>query len=404
MGAGGGIDTFTFTWAELVTNALLDRIVEPLGDETPPSSDELREPLALILRKAGGLPVVEAQLSEMQKTEMGERLLADAIGHYLSAAGIMPNKPGHYLTDSSILALDALIASMEIVDVNRADQESLESLPMVGSARASAILRDRRAKGYFASLEELIARVDGLGPSAEQALRYVTRFDVPVGAPPVVDDAATRQVNSLRSALSGFSAVEPEDRLIRLLESILAITSRSPHPDTAQRRPRSLNAFNLEPQMEAEIVGVLEGTAYYERLPEFLRAASASIKVALFHAAFPGPNHPTKLLLDELIAAKSRGVDVRVVLDRDRETDPYMSTIINNKAKRYLEDHGVECRFDKEDVLLHSKYVILDEKLCILGSHNWSAGSYSEFDDLSFVVQSLEMAAALVARFEQLWN
>ena len=51
---------FTFTWAELVTDALLDRIVEPLGDETPPSSDKLRESLALILRNAGGLPVVEA--------------------------------------------------------------------------------------------------------------------------------------------------------------------------------------------------------------------------------------------------------------------------------------------------------------------------------------------------------
>jgi hypothetical protein len=291
-----------------------------------------------------------------------------------------------------------------LVDVNRAGQQSLESLPRVGAAKASAILRDRRAHGYFASLEEFIARVDGLGPSAEQALRYVTRFDVPVGVSPVVEDPGMRLSNSLRRALDSFATVELGDRLLRLLESVLSVTSRSPHPDTAQRRPRSLNALNLGPQADAGFVGVLEGTAYYEQLPEFLRAASTSIKVAMFHAAFPGPNHPTKLLLDELIAAKARGVDVRVVLDRDRETDPYMSTVINTKAQRYLEDHGVECRFDKEDVLLHSKYVILDEKLCVLGSHNWSAGSYSQFDDLSFVVESPEMAAALVARFEQLWN
>lgn len=395
---------FTFTWTGLVTDALLDRILELLGDETPPSRDALREAIARILRNAGGLPVVEAALSEAQKTELGERLLADALGHYLSAAGMMPKELGHYLTASSIPVLDACIASMEVVDVNRAGQQSLESLPRVGAASARAILRDRRTKGYFASLEELIARVDGLGPSAEQALQYVTRFGVPVGVAPVAEDGGTRLSNSLRHALCGFAAVKPGDRLLALLESIIAITSRSPHPDTAQRRPRSLNAPNLEPQVDAGFVGVLEGPAYYERLPEFLRAASASIKVAMFHAAFPGPNHPTKLLLDELIAAKARGVDVRVVLDRDRETDPYMSTVINTKAKRYLEDHGVECRFDKEDVLLHSKYLILDEELCVLGSHNWSAGSYSEFDDLSFVVQSLEMAAALAARFERLWN
>lgn len=395
---------FTFTWTEFVTDALLDRIVELSGDEAPPSSDRLRESLAGILRNSGGLPVVDAPSSEAQRTELGERLLADALGHYLSAAGTMPTKLGHYLIDSSIPALDACIASMAVVDVNRAGQHSLESLPRIGVAKASAILRDRRANGYFASLQELIARVDGLGPSAEPALQYVTRFDVPVGVSPVVEDPGTRLGNSLRHALGGFATVEPGDRLLRLLESVLTITSRSPHPDTAQRRPRSLNAFNLSPQAEAGFVGVLEGTAYYERLPEFIRAASASIKVAMFHAAFPGPNHPTKLLLDELIAARARGVDVRVVLDRDRATDPYMSTVINTKAKRYLEDQGVECRFDKEDVLLHSKYVVLDERLCILGSHNWSAGSYFAFDDLSFVVESPEMAAALVARFEQLWN
>lgn len=395
---------FTFTWIELVTDALLDRIVDLSGDEPRLSHDQLRESIARILSNAGGLPVVEATLSEEQKTALGERLLADALGHYLSAAGMMPNKPGHYLTNSSLPTLNACIASMEVVDVNRAGQQSLESLPRVGAAKARAILRDRRANGYFASLEDLSARVDGLGPSAEQALKYVTKFDVPVGALPVAEGAETRLSNSLRHALGGFATVEPGDRLRCLVESILAITSQSSHPDTTQRRPRSLTAFNLGPQADAGFVGVLEGTAYYERLPEFLRAASTSIKVAMFHAAFPGPNHPTKLLLDELIAAKARGVDVRVVLDRDRETDPYMSTVINTKAKRYLEDHGVECRFDKEDVLLHSKYLILDEKLCVLGSHNWSAGSYSEFDDLSFVVESPEMAAALVARFEQLWN
>jgi competence protein ComEA len=394
---------FTFTWTELVTDALLDHLTE-LAGEVPRSRDQLRVTLAQILRNTGGLPVVETALTEAQKSDLAEKLLGDALWHYLSAAGARPNKPGHYITDSNIAALDTCIASMAVVDVNRAGQKSLEALPGIGAAKARAVLRDRREKGYFTSLKELIDRVDGLGTHAEQVLRYVTKFVVPVGTSPVAEDGGTRLSRALRYALDGFAAVEPADRLSTLLESTLCITSRSPHPDTEQRRPRSLTKFDLDLGAEAVILGILEGTAYYERLPEFLRDSSASIKVAMFHAAFPGPNHPTKLLLDALIAAKTRGVDVKVVLDRDRETDPYMSTVINTKAKRYLEDNGVECRFDKKDVLLHSKYVILDEKLCILGSHNWSAGSYSKFDDLSFVVQSDVIAASLVARFEQLWS
>lgn len=331
-------------------------------------------------------------------------IAADALGHYISTAGVLPAKPGHYITNPDMTALDARIETMAIVDVNRAAQESLEALPMIGVAKARAILRDRSKNGYFTSIEELIARVDGLGAGAEEGLRYVTKFEVPLGVSPEPEDGGTRLSRLLHRALRDFAAAQPGKRLLGLMESVLSITSRSPHPDTVQRRPRSLNVFNLELAAEAASIGILEGTAYYERLPEFLRDAAASIKVAMFHAAFPGPNHPTKLLLDELIAAKARGVDVRVVLDRDRETDPYMSLTINTKAKRYLEEHGVECRFDREDVLLHSKYVIVDEKLCVLGSHNWSAGSYFEFDDLSFVVQSNEIAAVLGVRFDQLWN
>lgn len=395
---------FTFTWNELVTEELLDHTLEPLSDEMHPSRDQLREALVQVLHNVGGLPIVETALSETEKTELGERIFVDAIGHYLRLAEILVDISGHYFTRSSIPTLDAFIANMKVVDVNRADQQDLELLPSISAAKARKIIRDRRANGYFSSLEELITRINGLGSSANRTLRYVTRFDVPVGAWPLVENTGTRLSNSLRQALVGLDSVEPRDRLLHLLELILTITSRAPHPDTVQRRPRRLNAFNIEPQMETEFVGVLEGAAYYERLPEFFRAAGLSIKVAMFHIAFPGPNHPTKLLLDELIAAKARGVDVRVVLDRDRATDPYMSTIINTNAKQYLKSHGIECRWDKEDVLLHSKYVIIDNKLCILGSHNWSVGSYSQFDDMSFVVQSLEIALALITRFEQLWN
>ena len=82
--------------------------------------------------------------------------------------------------------------------------------------------------------------------------------------------------------------------------------------------------------------------------------------------------------------------------------DPYLSTVINTAAKEYLEAEGVDCRFDQEDVLMHSKFLVLDEKVCVVGSHNWSAGSYFHFDDLSMVVASEELGAELAARFEQM--
>jgi DNA uptake protein ComE-like DNA-binding protein len=394
---------FAFTWSELVTDTLVDRLETLAGEATLANRPPLRDAIARILRNAGGLPVVDSDLTDVQKTERAERLLADALGHYLSVAGVVTDRPGHYVTRGTA-SLDACLESRVILDVNRADETSLEALPAVGPATAAAIVRARVEGGYFASIEELIDRVDGIGPGAGEAIRYATSFGVPIGATVAYETQGTQLSRLLRRALAGFSTDPAGGRLLLLMESVRSVTSRMPHPETVRRQPRVQAAFQIAPSSEARFVGVLDGAAYYERLPLFLRDATTSIKVAMFHAAFPGPNHPTKALLDELIAAKSRGVDVKVVLDRDRETDPYMSVVINSNAKRYLEDHGVECRFDREEMLLHSKYVVIDDGVSIVGSHNWSAGSYSEFDDLSFVVQSPEIAAALTARFERLWT
>ena len=118
----------------------------------------------------------------------------------------------------------------------------------------------------------------------------------------------------------------------------------------------------------------------------------------------PEPSHPTRVLLDALIAAHNRGVAVRVLLDADRPEDPYRSSVINAAAQAYLTAAGIPVQFDSTERLLHSKYLVADGSLVILGSHNWSAGSYFVYDDLSLVIQSGELAQTLTTRFASLWQ
>jgi competence protein ComEA len=56
------------------------------------------------------------------------------------------------------------IAATAIIDVDRASEEELETLPRIGPALARRIVEDRAAKGPFGSLEEL-QRVRGIGPA-----------------------------------------------------------------------------------------------------------------------------------------------------------------------------------------------------------------------------------------------
>jgi phosphatidylserine/phosphatidylglycerophosphate/cardiolipin synthase-like enzyme len=154
----------------------------------------------------------------------------------------------------------------------------------------------------------------------------------------------------------------------------------------------------------AEWVAVLANDEYHPAVESAIGDALVSIDVCMFHIALGGAEHPTRILLEKLVEMHQRGVGVRVILDRDRKTDPYLSTIINKPAKEFLESAGVPVRSDAEDVLMHSKFVVIDRKLVVIGSHNWSAGSYEEFDDVSLAISSPDLARDLQIRFDELWD
>jgi phosphatidylserine/phosphatidylglycerophosphate/cardiolipin synthase-like enzyme len=155
--------------------------------------------------------------------------------------------------------------------------------------------------------------------------------------------------------------------------------------------------------LAADEITVLFGSAYYRELQRMIAAASAHVEVCMFHIALPVEDHPTRKLLDALVAARGRGVAVRVIVDRDRMEDPYRSAVINEAAVAYLRDSGVPVRVDAADTLLHSKFVVVDADLTLIGSHNWTAGSYFVFDDLTLCIASTAVASAQRARFDALW-
>jgi len=148
----------------------------------------------------------------------------------------------------------------------------------------------------------------------------------------------------------------------------------------------------------------LAGPLYYTRLPRLIGQARIRIDVCMFHIAMPGEKHPTARVLKALGNARRRGVTVRVLVDRDRERDPYLSTIINRPAIDRLQRDRIAVRVDDSDKLLHSKVIVVDDRTVVLGSHNWTAGSYFGFDDLSFLISSEKVCRQQRRRFNELWR
>jgi len=68
------------------------------------------------------------------------------------------------------LALDSRTAQPEIIDINAASADLLETLPGIGPVLAGRIIESRSSRGGFQSVDELI-EVSGIGSKKLEAIR-----------------------------------------------------------------------------------------------------------------------------------------------------------------------------------------------------------------------------------------
>ena len=136
-----------------------------------------------------------------------------------------------------------------------------------------------------------------------------------------------------------------------------------------------------------------------------IEVAQARVLVIMFFLRYEaGGRYPTQELLDALVAARTRGADVRVILDRDAEGSAIGSTVVNEAAFAYLEAAGVAVRWDSVERYTHTKLVVVDDAHVVLGSHNWTAGSFFGYDDSSLYLNTSALAQHYAQQFETLWE
>lgn len=89
-------------------------------------------------------------------------------------------------------------------------------------------------------------------------------------------------------------------------------------------------------------------------------------------------------LLQQLVAARKRGVDVRVILDHSPRDGKYPGPD-NSRAAAMLAAGGVDVRFDELDVRSHAKVVLVDHQ-AVVGSHNWTFSALTGNREVSVLV------------------
>lgn len=220
-------------------------------------------------------------------------------------------------------------------------------------------------------------------------------------------NSADRQTTSMSS--------DPFDRFLAFLTLVVDQTARTSSIADAATTGQAVrwlarHAF-LEQrlsQLNQPISGeILVDGDYLPAVTGALDSAANSIDLLMFLGtstvgtpAAPGP----LALVEALTRAAQRGVQTRVVLDQDDGGEPYQSLFINEPLVRRLQQAGVPVKLDSPATLLHSKVLVIDERITITGSHNWTLNSLSMSHELSILTRNQGHAQQARARFETLWT
>ncbi|HZV83020.1 MAG TPA: phospholipase D-like domain-containing protein [Geobacteraceae bacterium] len=139
-------------------------------------------------------------------------------------------------------------------------------------------------------------------------------------------------------------------------------------------------------------VTMLPDHTLYDALLSGIRRAKKEIKGCFFiFKATNGHGNLPMALVEELIAARKRGVNVVIELEQDAlgKGSVYEQ---NRRAATLLSEGGVKVRFDAPKTTTHVKALVIDRRFVYLGSHNLTQSALKYNNELSVMIDSQEIA------------
>ncbi len=181
---------------------------------------------------------------------------------------------------------------------------------------------------------------------------------------------------------------EGENLMLRVLACCLLVLTPLFHPPLTHALP-------------AKDVKVVLDREYFQITRALLRDAEKSIRVMMFEASFyrEHPRSPSNILIGELISARKRGIKVEVILEASDRGD--RATERNRATGEMLSREGIEVTYDPLFVTTHAKLIIIDGRICLLGSTNWTYHSLTSNHEVGVLIESEEVARTLGHYFDR---
>jgi phosphatidylserine/phosphatidylglycerophosphate/cardiolipin synthase-like enzyme len=100
-----------------------------------------------------------------------------------------------------------------------------------------------------------------------------------------------------------------------------------------------------------------------------------------------------------LVAAKKRGVDVRVITDREKLDDPKQRAALET-----LRLVGVPIKVNRHDGLMHIKQAVMDDEINTSGSMNQTTSGHRYNDERLDVISDRATSLRAKEKFLSMWR
>ena len=137
-------------------------------------------------------------------------------------------------------------------------------------------------------------------------------------------------------------------------------------------------------------------TAYFspkggceEAIIEWINKANKSIHIMIYSFTLDS-------ISDVLISVYKKGIEVLIIFEKE-QISKYSEDI-------KLKNSGINVKYDNNPALMHNKVMIIDSKVVLTGSFNWSSQAEDKNNENLLIIIDNEIAELYEKEFQKIWN
>jgi phosphatidylserine/phosphatidylglycerophosphate/cardiolipin synthase-like enzyme len=135
------------------------------------------------------------------------------------------------------------------------------------------------------------------------------------------------------------------------------------------------------------------GKKYPMLVIPLIEAAKKSIKIVVFDWRWyeNDPGNPCQLFNASIVRACRRGVQVEACVNSEAIARP-------------LRENHISVKIPVSKNLMHSKFIIIDDRILVMGSHNFSQMAFTTNLEISVIVDDALEINDFILLFQNLWS